>query len=63
MKTLIQIHSIGQQKCSFSGKEAEGAVVTFSNGTVKESFMSWASIKKLATFQFKETADDDRKSG
>lgn len=49
MKTVIAIHTVGTGTCSFSGKKGEGATVSFANGMFREQFLSWVSLKKLAS--------------
>lgn len=60
VKTVIQIHKIGTAKCSFSGKESEGAWCSFDNGSIKEAFLSWVSLRKLSEFQYGDKSNDDR---
>lgn len=44
----VTIHSTGPGTCSLSGKEGvDGLTVTFEDGTVKESHLSWRSFKQL----------------
>lgn len=52
MKTIIGIHSIGNGTCAFSNKTGDGATVTFGNGLIKEKFLTWSSLRKLAGLQF-----------
>lgn len=49
-KPIAIIHKIGKAKCNFSNKTAEGALVTFQNGSVKRQFLSWAALRKLLEF-------------
>ncbi len=44
----LTIHSTGAGTCLLSGKEgADGLTVTFEDGTVKESFLSWRAFRQL----------------
>lgn len=44
----VTIHGTGGGTCSLTGKEgADGLTVTFSDGTVKEAFLSWRSFRQL----------------
>lgn len=48
MSVKLTIHSVGRDECVLSAKEAEGMVVTFDDGTVKEnSFLSTKSLIQL----------------
>lgn len=48
MSIKVTIHSAGTGTCSLTGKEgADGLAVTFEDGTVKESFLSWKSFRQL----------------
>lgn len=44
----LTIHSAGTGTCLLTGKDsADGIVVTFDDGTVKESFLSWRGFRQL----------------
>ena len=62
MKTIIGIHNIGNGTCAFSNKTGDGATVTFGNGLIKEKFLTWSSLRKLAGLQFGGN-DADRQDG
>lgn len=44
----LTIHSTGAGTCLLTGKEsADGLVVSFEDGTVKESHLSWRAFRQL----------------
>ncbi len=45
--TKLLIHSTGTGMCSLTGKETDGLTVSFEDGTVKETFLSWRGFKQL----------------
>ena len=45
--TKVTIHSTGSGTCALTQREAEGLTVTFEDGTVKESFLSWKGFRQL----------------
>ncbi|WP_173405127.1 hypothetical protein [Novipirellula maiorica] len=64
MKPVCVVYSIGKQKCSFSGKTAEGAVVSFADKSVVREFLSWVMIRKLLAFKEKAAnAQSEASSG
>lgn len=52
----ITIHSTGEGPCSLSGKESRGLTVTFEDGTVTSSFLSWTSFKQLLALKTNQHA-------
>ena len=48
MSVKMTIHSTGTGTCSLTGKEAsDGLTVSFEDGTVRESFLSWRAFQQL----------------
>ena len=48
MQTKVTIHSTGTGTCSLTGKEStDGLTVSFEDGTIKESFLSWKAFRQL----------------
>ncbi len=48
----VTILSTGTGVCSLTGKEnSDGLTVTFEDGTVKESFLSWRSFRQLVSLK------------
>jgi hypothetical protein len=46
--TKLTIHTTGTGTCALTGKEAtDGLSVTFEDGTLKESFLSWKGFRQL----------------
>lgn len=44
----LTVHGTGSGTCLLTSKEsADGLVVTFDDGTVKESFLSWRAFRQL----------------
>jgi hypothetical protein len=52
----ITIHTAGSAICSLSGKDADGVMVTFDDGTVTEQHLSWKSLKQLIVMKAAKTA-------
>jgi hypothetical protein len=47
MAMKVLIHETGSGTDALTGREADGLTVTFEDGTVKESFLSWKSFRQL----------------
>jgi hypothetical protein len=48
MSMKVTIHSSGSGTCSLTGKEgADGLTVSFDDGTLRESFLSWKAFRQL----------------
>ncbi len=43
----VTIHSTGTGPCSLSGKDGAGLTVTFKDGTVTNSFLSWKAFQQF----------------
>lgn len=43
----LTIHNAGSGTCSLTGKECDGLTVTFEDGTVRDSFLSWKAFRQL----------------
>jgi hypothetical protein len=43
----VTIHSSGSGVCSLTGKESDGLTITFEDGTVRDSFLSWRAFRQL----------------
>jgi hypothetical protein len=43
----LTIHDAGSGTCSLTGKESDGLTVTFEDGTVRESHLSWKAFRQL----------------
>ena len=43
----ITIHHTGIESCALTGKEADGLTVSFEDGTIRESFLSWKAFRQL----------------
>lgn len=50
-KPIAVIYSIGTAKCGFTGKKADGAVVSFADRSVTRQHLSWAVIRRLLQFR------------
>ena len=48
----LTIHSIGRGTCSLTNHDSEGITVTFADGTVTESFLSFKSLARLISLKF-----------
>jgi hypothetical protein len=48
----ITVHGSGVGTCSLSGREGEGLVVTFRDGTVTEGFLSQKAFMQLLKMKF-----------
>ena len=43
----VTILSTGMGQCSLTGKDGEGLTVSFEDGTVKDSFLSWRGFRQI----------------
>lgn len=43
----LTIHGTGTGTCSLTGKDGDGLTVTFDDGTLAESFLSWKGFQQL----------------
>lgn len=50
----VTIHGTGEGPCSLTGKEGKGLTVTFDDGMIAGSFLSWASFKQLLALRTKQ---------
>lgn len=51
MAIELTIHNTGTGRCSLSGKEGEGMTVSFSDGTVKDAFLSTKVFMQLVNLK------------
>ncbi|MCI0459843.1 MAG: hypothetical protein L0Z62_23075 [Gemmataceae bacterium] len=56
MGIKITIHATSTGVCALSGREAEGLTVTFEDGTLQNTFLSWKSFRQLAALKFGQTS-------
>lgn len=47
----VTIDRVGSGHCSLTKKEADGLSVSFDDGTVKESFLSWRGFRQLLSMK------------
>lgn len=47
----VTIHQAGSGTCSLSGKDGDGLIVTFDDGTVTEQHLSWKSFRQLVAMK------------
>lgn len=57
----MTIHSTGTGNCSLTGKSGPGLSVTFDDGTVKESFLSWKGFQQLLSLKAGKNGDGERR--
>lgn len=50
----VTIHDAGSGVDSLTGKETDGITVSFEDGTVSNSFLSWKSFKQLLSMKSKQ---------
>lgn len=56
----LTVHSCGSGRCSLSGKqEADGCVVSFEDGTVREAFLSFKALRQLLVMKAPQAAKPD----
>jgi hypothetical protein len=63
---MVTIHSTRKGKCSLSGKDCEGVVASFEDGTFTEVFVSWQSLRQLVELRnhsLNKTEKANAKSG
>src|SRR5437667_3593984 len=59
MSLKVVIHSTGSGTDLLTGKEGkDGLTVTFDDGTVRESFLSWASFRQLLALKRNQARAD-----
>lgn len=64
MSVRVTIHSTGSGPCSLTGKDGtEGLTVTFEDGTVKESFLSWKSFRQLLGLKAGQAKQEPKPTG
>ncbi len=59
MGFTITSHATGRGVCALTGREADGLTVTFADGTLQKTFLSWKSLKQLASLKFGQTGAGD----
>ncbi len=47
----VTIHGTGSGPCSLTGKEGNGLTITFDDGTLRESFLSWRAFQQLLSMK------------
>ena len=47
MAIKVTILGAGSGVCSLTGREADGITVSFDDGTVRDSFLSWRAFRQL----------------
>jgi hypothetical protein len=47
----VTIHGTGSGPCSLTGKDGDGLSVSFDDGTVRESFLSWKAFRQLLSMK------------
>lgn len=61
MSLKVMIHSTGSGTDLLTGKEGkEGLTVTFDDGTVRESFLSWGSFRQLLALKNTQAKPDGK---
>jgi len=43
----VTILSTGNGNCSLTGRETEGLTISFEDGTLRDSFLSWKGFRQL----------------
>ena len=51
---MVTIKELKKDKCSLSGKACDGVVVDFTDGSFKNIFLSWRSLKQLLELKEKQ---------
>ena len=52
MPIRVTVHGTGNAPCSLTGKDSDGLTVSFDDGTIRESFLSWKSFRQLLGMKF-----------
>lgn len=47
----LTIHGTGSGLCALTGKEGNGLTITFDDGTLRESFLSWRAFQQLLSMK------------
>ena len=61
MSIDITIHDTGSGTCSLSGKEGEGLVVSFKDGTLREGFLTQKAFMQLVRMKFAQATKGESK--
>lgn len=63
MSIRLTVHSTGGGVCSLTSKQAaDGLTVSFDDGTVKESFLSWRAFRQLLSLKAGHSPKPDAKT-
>lgn len=54
----VKIHYLGSGLCSLTTKEGEGLCVTFEDGTIRESFLSWKAFRQILSLKMGQGKPD-----
>lgn len=54
------VHGTGSGHCSLTGKECDGLTVSFDDGTVQQSFLSWRAFRQLLGLKTGQSKPDPR---
>ena len=57
----ITIHGTGMGPCALTGKESDGLTVTFEDGTIKDTFLSWKAFRQLLNLKTGQANDSSAK--
>lgn len=47
MNFKVTIHHVGDGNCSLTGRQSDGLNVSFEDGTIRETFLSWKAFRQL----------------
>lgn len=62
MSIKMTVHSTGNGLCSLTGKDAEGMTVSFEDGTLRDSFLSWKAFRQLLGMKAGQNGKPDSKA-
>ncbi|MCA9075849.1 MAG: hypothetical protein KDA93_12500 [Planctomycetaceae bacterium] len=51
---MVRITEVKKGKCSLSGKECTGVVVTFDDKSFENLFLSWNALRQLLELKLKQ---------
>ena len=51
MALKFTVHSVGTGICALTAKESDGVTVSFDDGTVSETFLSWRALRQLVNLK------------
>ncbi len=61
MAIKLTIHGVGSGPCALTGKEADGLIVSFDDGTLQEGLLSFKALLQLLKMKFAQAGKPNGK--